>query len=33
MHFDRKPPAPAVPPEIAQKTSDKYREALDRLSR
>ncbi len=31
--FDRKPPAPAVPPEIAQKTSDKYREALDRLSR
>ena len=31
--FDRKPPAPTVPPEIAQKTSDKYREALDRLSR
>ena len=31
--FDRKPPAPVVPPEIAQKTSDKYREALDRLSR
>ena len=31
--FDRKPPAPTVPPGIAQKTSDKYREALDRLSR
>ncbi len=31
--FNRKPPAPTVPPGIAQKTSDKYREALDRLSR
>jgi len=30
--FDRKPPAPQVPPEIAQKTSDKYREALVRLT-
>lgn len=30
--FDRKPPAPDVPPEIAQKTSDKYREALTRLT-
>lgn len=30
--FNRKPPAPQVPPEIAQKTSDKYREALDRLT-
>ena len=30
--FDRKPPAPQIPPEIAQKTSDKYREALDRLT-
>ena len=29
--FNRKPPAPDVPPEIAQRTSDKYREALDRL--
>jgi phosphoribosylaminoimidazole-succinocarboxamide synthase len=26
--FNRKPPAPQIPPEIAQKTSDKYREAL-----
>jgi phosphoribosylaminoimidazole-succinocarboxamide synthase len=30
--FNRKPPAPDVPPEIAQKTSDKYREALARLT-
>jgi phosphoribosylaminoimidazole-succinocarboxamide synthase len=30
--FNRKPPAPPVPPEIAQKTSDKYREALVRLA-
>lgn len=30
--FNRKPPAPDVPPEIAQKTSDKYREALTRLT-
>jgi phosphoribosylaminoimidazole-succinocarboxamide synthase len=30
--FNRKPPAPDVPAEIARKTSDKYREALDRLT-
>ncbi|MBL8524390.1 MAG: phosphoribosylaminoimidazolesuccinocarboxamide synthase [Betaproteobacteria bacterium] len=30
--FNRKPPAPDVPAEIAQKTSDKYREALTRLT-
>ena len=30
--FNRKPPAPQVPPDIAQKTSDKYREALVRLT-
>jgi phosphoribosylaminoimidazole-succinocarboxamide synthase len=29
--FNRKPPAPEVPTDIAQKTSDKYREALVRL--
>ncbi len=29
--FNRKPPAPVVPADIAQKTSDKYREALVRL--
>jgi phosphoribosylaminoimidazole-succinocarboxamide synthase len=31
--FNRKPPAPDVPPEVAQRTSDKYREALDRLTK
>lgn len=30
--FNRKPPAPEVPTDIAQKTSDKYREALVRLT-
>ena len=30
--FARKPPAPAMPPEIAQKTSGKYQEALKRLA-
>jgi phosphoribosylaminoimidazole-succinocarboxamide synthase len=30
--FNRKPPAPDVPQDIAQKTSDKYREALTRLT-
>ena len=30
--FNRKPPAPPVPADIAQKTSDKYREALVRLT-
>jgi len=29
--FDKKPPGPKVPADIAQKTSDKYREALTRL--
>ena len=33
INFNRKPPAPDVPVEIAQMTSDKYREALDRLTR
>ena len=32
IHFNRKPPAPAVPDDIAQRTSDKYREALTRLT-
>jgi phosphoribosylaminoimidazole-succinocarboxamide synthase len=30
--FNRKPPAPDVPADIAQRTSDKYREALRRLT-
>ena len=29
--FERKPPAPEMPPEVALKTSEKYREALKRL--
>jgi len=29
--FERKPPAPAMPPEVARKTSEKYQEALKRL--
>ncbi len=32
INFNRKPPAPDVPLEIARKTSDKYREALRRLT-
>jgi len=30
--FSRKPPAPPMPPEVAQKTSAKYQEALKRLA-
>jgi phosphoribosylaminoimidazole-succinocarboxamide synthase len=30
--FNKRPPAPEVPADIAQKTSDKYREALTRLT-
>jgi phosphoribosylaminoimidazole-succinocarboxamide synthase len=30
--FERKPPAPPMPDEVAQKTSEKYREALKRLA-
>ncbi len=29
--FERKPPAPAMPPEVARKTSEKYQEAARRL--
>jgi phosphoribosylaminoimidazole-succinocarboxamide synthase len=31
--FQRKPPAPAMPPEVASKTSEKYQEAARRLMR
>jgi phosphoribosylaminoimidazole-succinocarboxamide synthase len=31
--FERKPPAPAMPPEIARQTSEKYQEAARRLMR
>ena len=27
IHWNKQPPAPALPPEVAQKTSEKYREA------
>jgi phosphoribosylaminoimidazole-succinocarboxamide synthase len=30
--WDRKPPAPELPPEVAEKTSEKYREAHSRLT-
>jgi phosphoribosylaminoimidazole-succinocarboxamide synthase len=30
--WDKEPPAPPVPVEVAQKTADKYREALTRLT-
>jgi phosphoribosylaminoimidazole-succinocarboxamide synthase len=30
--FQRKPPAPAMPPEVAARTSQKYQEALARLA-
>jgi phosphoribosylaminoimidazole-succinocarboxamide synthase len=33
LDWDKTPPAPKLPPEIIQKTSEKYREALDRLTR
>ncbi|HZZ94564.1 MAG TPA: phosphoribosylaminoimidazolesuccinocarboxamide synthase [Usitatibacter sp.] len=30
--FQRKPPAPAMPPDVARRTSEKYQEALRRLA-
>ncbi|MBI3222006.1 MAG: phosphoribosylaminoimidazolesuccinocarboxamide synthase [Nitrosomonadales bacterium] len=30
-NWNKRPPAPHVPPEVVQKTTDKYREALQRL--
>ena len=30
--WNKEPPAPAVPADVAQKTADKYREALTRLT-
>ena len=32
IHFDKRPPAPDVPADIARATSEKYREALTRLT-
>jgi len=30
--WDKKPPAPKLPAEVLAKTSEKYREALERLT-
>jgi phosphoribosylaminoimidazole-succinocarboxamide synthase len=30
--WDKTPPAPALPPEVAARTAAKYREALERLT-
>jgi len=32
LTWDKRPPAPALPPEIVQKTSDKYQEAYSRIT-
>ena len=33
IQWNKKPPAPALPPEIAQQTAEKYKEALNALTR
>ncbi len=33
LDWDKKPPGPKLPPEIIARTSEKYREALERLTR
>ncbi|MBI2082493.1 MAG: phosphoribosylaminoimidazolesuccinocarboxamide synthase [Deltaproteobacteria bacterium] len=33
IHWNKKPPAPELPKEIAEKTAEKYREALERLTK
>jgi len=32
IHWNKQPPAPALPPEVAKRTSEKYREALRALT-
>ena len=32
LTWDKKPPAPKLPAEVLAKTSEKYREALERLT-
>jgi len=32
LEWDKTPPAPKLPPEVIARTSDKYREALERLT-
>lgn len=31
LHWDKRPPAPSLPPEIIEKTTQKYQEAYDKL--
>lgn len=33
IHWNKKPPAPKLPPEVIQRTEEKYREALRRLTK
>ena len=33
LDWDKMPPAPSLPPEIAHGTAEKYREALNRITR
>jgi phosphoribosylaminoimidazole-succinocarboxamide synthase len=33
LEWDKRPPAPSLPPEIVRKTSEKYQEALERLTK
>lgn len=32
LDWDKKPPAPSLPPDVVRKTSEKYKEALERLT-
>ena len=32
IDWDKRPPAPALPPEVVRRTADKYREALTRIT-
>jgi len=32
IHWDKRPPAPALPPEVIERTSEKYREAYSVLT-
>ncbi|MGH7792759.1 MAG: phosphoribosylaminoimidazolesuccinocarboxamide synthase, partial [Thermodesulfobacteriota bacterium] len=33
IDWNKKPPAPALPPDIVDKTAEKYLEALERLTK
>ena len=32
LDWDKSPPAPSLPPDVVRKTSEKYKEALERLT-